>query len=81
MTISGVAGALHAGPLSINYLTGRARLTAVPVDREDRVRSRLAPYPERHARPTLDQIDLDDFIRLRRERRPRPSRCDACRSG
>lgn len=49
-----------AQTLSINYLTGRARLTAGPIS-SDEQRSGWRRVRE-GARPTLDAIDLDEFV-------------------
>jgi len=46
--------------LSINYLTGRARVTASPIDSD---RQRSAWYRAGGGdRPTLERIDLEEFI-------------------
>jgi hypothetical protein len=56
---SGVSGGC-LGTLSINYLIGRARVTAAPIE-SDRERSAWRNVRD-GTRPTLDQIDLDNFV-------------------
>lgn len=56
---SGVSGGC-VGTLSINYLTGRARLTASPIESD---RERIALRRVRGgAAPTLELIDVESFI-------------------
>lgn len=74
---SGVSGGC-VRTLSINYLTGRARLTATPIERE---RGRSAwRRAGGGAGPTLDQIDLDDFVPEYEASAP-PLTCDGLYDG
>lgn len=69
---SGVSGDCSR-TLSINYLTGRARATATPIESD---RGRSAWYRARSGgRPTLDRIDVDEFI-PEYEIAGRPLTCD-----